>query len=168
MPLGFLLLPRAGWIGMNISRLLALQGMLQHAHTALRKERRCQGTHCPQSPLPPPSAPPGFLTHKPQPSFFFPPICSALRTKPAGERGLGAWRPASREAAAASAAPTFAAESADGARLASPWRRAPAGSRVPRPHPSARPAAAEPPPHGSGAAGLCRCPARGLLGSSAL
>lgn len=56
------------------------------------------GTHCPQSPLPPPSAPPGFfLTHKPQLSFFFPPICSALRAETAGEGGLGAWRPASPE-----------------------------------------------------------------------
>lgn len=42
-------------------------------------------------------APRLFLTHKPQLSFFFPPICSALRAKTAGEGGLGAWRPASPE-----------------------------------------------------------------------
>lgn len=63
-------------------------------------------------------------------------ICSTLCAKLAGEGGLAAWRPASREAAAASPAPTFAAESADGARLASPRRQAPAGSHVPHPHPS--------------------------------
>lgn len=76
---------------------------------------------------------PRLFDSQAQISSFFPPS-APLYTKPAGEGGWGAWHPASREAAAASPAPTFAAESADGAGLASPWRRVPADSCEPRPH----------------------------------
>lgn len=56
----------------------------------------------------------------------------------------GCWPAQEAAAAAASPAPTFAAESADGACLACAWRRAPAGSRVPHPHPSAHSCASPP------------------------
>lgn len=129
---------------MNVSRLLAHPGLLQQCSYRLSEGEEVSGDTLPSKPAPSTLRAPRLFDSQATPLFlFFSPIRSALRAKPAGEGGLGAWRPASREAAAASPAPTFAAESADGARLAAPWRRVPAGSRVPHPHPSSgRPTAA--------------------------